>query len=258
MHRRLKLAALLAAAALALTLGLRQHGVAPTAPAVGAPAAQNFATQKHLEAVERLVAERNSKNGQIEKGLVDAGWVMTTSTPPDPRLERVDPSLIAAGREAELRWQLASGVPQAANAHNMAQIVLLAHDPATRESAVDALGVIRTPEAKDELIGLLTGGKLDAKDLGRSQIPSRLVPSDLEDETAAKIAGLLDNKALTPVEKKQLAFNLALVALRDGTRLPENVTTTMSPQAVALVEQMTEVAQRQFVAVGHAHEIAHE
>ena len=180
-----------------------------------------------------------------------AGWKMVSSPPPDLRLVDLDPSLIAAGREKELRTQLASTVPAPQHARRVAEIALAAHDPVTRESAVDALSRIRTPEAKDELIGLLTSGKLDPEDLGRRQLAALIQPADLDDEVAAKMAGLLDNDALTPREKKQVAFTLALVGLRDGMTLPDRVAETMSPQALALVGEMTALGRRSFIA--HAH-----
>ena len=43
-----------------------------------------------------------------------------------------------------------------------------------------------------------------------------LRPSGLDDELAGRLAAQLDGETLTAVEKKQLAFTLALLGLRDG------------------------------------------
>jgi len=237
-------------AALAVALVLRRHGggPAPAPPATAtAPGREDVAAER-LAAVERVVAEKNRSRHADENAFIAAGWTMTSSPPPDLQLVSFDPSLIAAGREKELRTQLASTVPPRRYAHRVAQIVLFAHDPVTRESAVDALSRIHSAEAQDELIDLLTSKKLDPQDLGRRQLAALIQPSDLDDEIAAKMATLLDNDALTAVEKKQVAFTLAVVGLRDGMSLPDRVTQTMSPQALALLDDMTKLGQRNLIA----------
>src|SRR5205814_4302817 len=114
--------------------------------------------------------------------------------------------------------------------HRMADIAVLARDPATRESAVDALGRLRTPEAEEEMLRLLTSGKLAPDDAGRRQLAALIQPSDLDDEVAARMAGLLDAPELVARERKQIAFTQALDGLRDGMTLPARVTDTLSPQ----------------------------
>ena len=245
---------MVAVAAVALmAIGLVRHetrGSKP--PAAPRPVAADAGDR--LQQVERVVAERNAKEGRSEKAFVDAGWTMVSAPAPDPRITELDPTLIAAGREKELRDQLASTVPSPRHAHRIAQIVLTAQDPATRESAVDALARIRTPEARSELLDLLSGGKLAPDDLGRRQLAAVIHPVDLDDEIAAKMAGLLDNRNLTPVEKQQLAFNLALAGLRDGMTLPDHVLDSMSPEARALVARMTDLGKRAFIAHGDDHD----
>jgi hypothetical protein len=243
------LAALVVALVVALAVQHGRHEAPGATARVDSPAAAT-----RLAAVERVVAERNQDVGKDEQAFKAAGWQMVDVPPPDERLTSSDPSLIAEGREQELRTQLASTTPSPAQAHRLAQIALLAHDPVTRESAVDALGRIRTPEARDELIGLLVSGKLEPRDLGRRQIAALIQPADLEDSTAAKMANLIDNDALTPVEKQQIAFTLALVGLRDGMTLPQNVLETMSPAARALVDQMTALGRKSFLARGDDHD----
>jgi hypothetical protein len=203
-------------------------------------------------AVDAVVAAHNRDRGKDEAAFVAAGWRMASSPPPDMRVVDVDPSLIAVGREPELRTQLASAVPQPRAAHRMAEIAVLAHDPETRESAVDALSRLRTPEAEEEMIRLLTSGKLTPDDAGRRQLAALVQPTDLDDDVAARMAGLLDAPELTASERKQIAFTLALVGLRDGMALPARVADTLSPEAAALIEAMTALARRGLVAHAHA------
>lgn len=250
MRRGLLLLAFIAAGlAVVLLLRRERHEVSPaTAPAKAEAETQDEVAAKRLAAVERVVEEKNRNRHADENAFMAAGWTMTSSPPPDMRLVSFDPALIAAGREKELRTQLASTVPPRRYAHRVAEIVLLAHDAVTRESAVDALSRIHSAEAQDELIDLLTSKKLDPQDLGRRQLAALIQPSDLDDEIAAKMATLLDSDALTAVEKKQVAFTLAVVGLRDGMSLPDRVTQTMSPQALALLGDMTQLGQRNLIA----------
>src|SRR5262249_40921830 len=132
---------------------------APGTAAVAAPSQDEVAAQR-LAAVERVVEEKNRNRQADENAFIAAGWTMTSSPAPDLQLVSFDPALIAAGRERELRTQLASTVPPRRYAHRVAQIALLAKDPVTRESAVDALSRIHSAEAQDELIDLLTSKKL--------------------------------------------------------------------------------------------------
>ena len=238
-------------AALVVALLLRRHGGDAASARAGAPAPAPSADEvaaKRLAAVERVVEEKNRNRRADENAFIAAGWTMTNSPPPDMQLVSYDPSLIAAGREKELRTQLASTVPPRRYAHRVAQIALLAHEPVTRESAVDALSRIHSSEAQDELIDLLTSRKLEPDDLGRRQLAALIQPPDLDDEIAAKMATLLDSDALTAVEKKQVAFTLAVVGLRDGMSLPDRVTQTMSPKALALLDDMTKLGQRNLIA----------
>ena len=253
MHRRFFHIALVLAVAV-LAAGVLWHGERPATAPVTFDSFDTVAVvvAEQRRAVDAVVAVHNARAGKDEAAFVAAGWHMGSSPPPDMRVVELDPSLISAGREAELRTQLASAVPQVRAAHRMAEIAVLAHDPDTRESAVDALSRLRTPEAREELVRLLLGGKLAPDDAGRRQLAALIQPTDLDDELAARMAGLLDADALTARERKQVAFTLALVGLRDGMTLPARVTDTMSPQALALVDSMAILARRNLVA--HAHD----
>src|SRR5437762_1100876 len=83
-------------------------------------------------------------------------------------------------------------------------------------AAVEALGRIGTREAQSELLALLAG--LPEEDEARRVIVPLLRPSGLDDEFAARLAAHLDGPVLTATEKKQLAFTLALIGLRDGMK----------------------------------------
>jgi hypothetical protein len=248
-------AAVVAVAALALLavgfvrIGARSERRASDRAGVGDPGDRS----RPLDEVERIVAERNQKEKRSEQDFRAAGWTLVDADPPDPRVTGFDPTLLAAGREPELRVQLASTSASPKDAHRIAQILVQAREPATREAAALALGRIRTPEGRAELIEVLTSGKLDPEDLGRRQLAALIRPVDLDDEIAARMAGLLDSDKITRIEKKQIAFTLALTGLRDGMSLPPAVLDSMSADARALVTQASELGQRQFAIRGDVH-----
>jgi HEAT repeat protein len=188
--------------------------------------------------VAETVAARNQASAAQAEAFRKAGWTMVATPAPDPRLLALDPSLLP-GREDELRVQIASTVPSPELAPRLRRIALEAHEPATRVAAVEALGRIGTPDAQAELLALLP--QLPEEDAARRQIVPLLRPSGLDDPRATQLASLLDAPALTPAEKKQLAFTLALVGLRDGMKLPDGA---VSPAAKQLIDQMTALAQR--------------
>lgn len=249
-RQRMVLVAALGAAALG-GLALVRHR--PQGAASSPPAVATVDPAQRLESVERAVADRNKDEGRERRHFEAEGWTIVSAPPPDPRVTGFDPALLAEGREDELRVQLGSTSPNKSNAHRIAQILLLAQDEATREHAALALGRIKSIEGQDEIMRILVGGKLDPDDLGRRQLAALLRPRDLDDDVAARMAELLDSKALTPAEKDQVAFTLALVGLRDGMELPEPVLATISPEARARIEHGKELGQRSFVASGHVH-----
>jgi len=206
-----------------------------TDPGPGAPASTDVAAERR--AVEATVAKRNRQSARESEAFARAGWTMVAEPPPDSRLTSLDPTLVD-GRERELRVQIASTVPAPELAPRLARIVRAAHEPATRVAAVEALGRIGTHEAQAELLALLP--ELPADDEARRQIVPLLRPNGLDDELAARLAAQLDGATLTPIEKKQLAFTLALVGLRDGMKLPDGA---VSPAAKQLIDQMTALAR---------------
>jgi hypothetical protein len=246
--RRSLIAALLAAAAAAFLATSRGDEATVAAPAAEQDLADDVA--ERLAAVERVVAERNRSAAQEQRVFEADGWEIVSAPPPDPRVTDLDPSLLAEGREHDLRHQIGSTTPQNGQARRIAQILVLAKDEATRESAALALGRIRTAQAQEEILNVLSSGKLKPDDLGRSQLAALLRPVDLDDEIAARMADLLDSQAITGAEKEQVAFSLGLVGLRDGMELPDAVLATMSPEARALLVKMKELGAKSFLAHG--------
>ena len=207
-----------------------------TDPKPGAPA--NTDSTARRKAVEATVAARNRENAREEEKFRKAGWTMVAAEPPDARLVALDPALLA-GRERDLRVQIASTLPAPELASRLRHIAQAAHEPETRVAAVEALGRIGTREAQSELLALLAG--LPEDDEARRVIVPLLRPSGLDDEFAARLAAHLDGPVLTATEKKQLAFTLALIGLRDGMKLREG---TASPSAQKLIDRMAALAQR--------------
>jgi hypothetical protein len=246
--RRGILVAILAAAA-GVAIVVRGSGEAPApAPVAAAPS-----PEAQLAAVERVVEERNRHLGEEARVFEADGWQMVAADPPDSRLTELDPTLIAEGRERELRVQLASTTGARRHVRNLGRIIMTAELPETREAATEALGRIKSDLAKHELIEILTSGKLAPDDLGRRQIAAHLRPDDLDADIAPRIADLLDSPKLTAGEKEQIAYNLALVGLRDGMTLPDAVLATLSDEARALISRMTEIGGTAFLAHTHRH-----
>jgi hypothetical protein len=207
----------------------------------GAPATTDSDVADKQRGVEATVAARNRETARESDAFTRAGWTMVAAPAPDARLLALDPALIdqGGGRERELRVQIASTVAAPELAPRLGRIARAAHEPATRVAAVEALGRIGTHEAQTELLALLPDLPVD--DDARRQLVPLLRPNGLDDELATRLAAQLDGGTLTATEKKQLAFTLALVGLRDGMKLPDGA---MSPAAKQLIDQMTALAQR--------------
>lgn len=203
----------------------------------GAPATTG-PDRARLGAVARTVAARNEENAREEAAFRQAGWTLVAAPPPDPQLTGLDPALLD-GRERELRFQLASTVPPPALAPRVAEIARRAREAATRVAAVEALGRMRTPAAQQALLGLIDA--LPPDDEARRMIVPLLRPAALDDAFATRLAAELDSPSLTPTEKQQLAFTLALVGLRDGMKLPDGA---VSPAGRRLIDGMRALAQR--------------
>jgi hypothetical protein len=235
-----------------LWLSRARHAAHPdvAVPAGKAPAGAVVDSGKspadRLADVDRVVAERNRAAKKDEDAFKADGWTMVKADSPDARLTSFDPSLLAEGREVELRRQLTSTVGSAGDAGRIATIALEAKDQQTRFAAVDALGHIYGDEAQHALLGLLTGGKLDPDDFVRRQIAPLLRPHDLDDGIALEMAALLDDPRLTTTERHQIAVTLAMVSIRDGMALPDNTLASLSADARASLDQARELVTRRF------------
>jgi len=214
---------------------------AGTVPAQG-PAAQSpiAAGPDRLSAVQKFVAQKNSEAGREQEKFVRAGWQMVEVEPPDVKLVALDPALLAS-RESELRQQIASNSATPDQAANLSAIARGAHDESTQVAAVEALGRIVGDAGQDQLLDLLHA--LPDGSLARREVAPLLHPSDLSEPRAARLAQLLDAGELNAVEKKQLAFTLSLVGLRDRSALPAAVLDTLSPEARTLLASSTSLAQ---------------
>jgi hypothetical protein len=237
---------------------LLSAGRAPAAPAAASsakagdeapamPEDKRAAAETKLREVNETVAQKNREASKDREAFVAAGWQMVNVPPPDHAVLGYDPSLLAKGREHDLRMQLLSTVPSPDQAARVAEIARRAKDQATRYAAVEALGRLQAPEALNALYDLMTSGGLDPADEARQEIPPLLRPSALDDPMAQKIAMLLDSTSLTPVEKKQIAFTLALLGLRDGMTLDAATLSALSADSRNLLDQMTALAQSSFV-----------
>ena len=215
--------------------------VAGMVPAPG-PAAfpQGAAGPDSSAAVGKFVAQKNAESARERDNFVHQGWQLVDVPPPDMRLVALDPSLLK-GRERELRQQIASTVASPDEARNLAQIAREASEEPTQVAAVEALGRIHSDEAQDRLLDLLH--VLPDGTMARREIAPLLRPRDLSDPRAATLAQLLDSSELNPVERKQIAFTLALVGLRDRSELPASATDKLSGDSRALLASMTSLAQ---------------
>lgn len=213
---------------------------APLLGGSGATSGGSEPAEARLPSVHETVARRNHEAHRDEEAFTRAGWKMVVADPPDKRLVKLDPALLD-GREREVRVQIASTMATPEMAPNLARIAARAHDPMTRVDAVEALGRVgASPEAQKELLGLVD--TLPADDEARRAVVPLLRPRALDDEETPKLAALLDSPSLSPQEKQQLAFTLALVGLRDGMKVPDNV--GLSADARKLIDSMTLLAQR--------------
>ncbi|HEX9577326.1 MAG TPA: hypothetical protein VF993_06215 [Myxococcales bacterium] len=183
----------------------------------------------------KFVAQKNAEASRDQESFTRAGWRMVDVPPPDARLVALDPSVLGT-REAELRQQIATTTTL--QAANLARIVREAQEDQTRVMAVEALGRIRSDEAQDHLLDLLR--TLPDESRARREIAPLLRPRDLGDPRAAALLQLLDLPDVNRVERKQIAFTLALISLRDRSPLPASV--QLSAQARALFDSMTSLA----------------
>jgi hypothetical protein len=213
------------------------------ASSIGAAVRQDLSRAARISAArqaEAAVRERNQAGRQDRAAFEKDGWEMVRAPAPEPMLTSLDASALD-GREDDLRVQIASTVAAPEQAGRLAEIARRARKPETRTAAVEALGRIGAPEAQRALFALLTDAGFEADDPARRAIAPLLRPADLDEPYAAELAAQLDSRKLTPVERKQIAFTLSLLSLRDGTELPETLK-SLSPGARELLQSMRALA----------------
>lgn len=258
-------------AALGLSAWLLKSGgsISQAAPAPMAAAASSHATPgaipnaqeraRLLANVENVVKMRNHEAREQRRAFEADGWEVTQGgTPPDDRLVGYDPKLLK-DREAELREQISSTTAKPEDAHNLAQIATQAKELETRWHAVESLYRIAGEEGQKELFGLLRDGSLAPTDQARSLIAPRLQPEALDTSYAADLARLLDSPTLLLVEKVQIATNLAILALRDGTSLSPQLIASLSPASQSLLAERLEWVKNELPkAWANTHANAHD
>lgn len=193
--------------------------------------------------VARIVEHRNRAAVDERAALEADGWTRVEMAPPDRQLLGYDTSLLAT-REAELRQQLATTIPSAADIANVADLARRG-DAATRAAAIDALGRSRDPAGQHALVDLLVSQQFADGSPERRQLVAQLRPTDLDDPFAAELARLIDAPQLTSSEQQAVAFTLVLVAMRDGTSLPDDVRASLSPAARARMDRSVALVRRQ-------------
>jgi hypothetical protein len=205
-------------------------------PSQGAPAR----VEPALIAQVRRTVDENNRAATADRRAAEAdGWKMVDVPPPDERLTRLDPALLGA-READLRTQIASTTASPSEVDNLAEIARRASDDQTRVLAVEALGRVG-PEGQDQLLALLDS--LPQDDRARREVIPLLRPASIDSPLAAALAARLDSGRLSEVERKQAAFTLALLSLRDGRPLPAPVFDALSAGSRALLAAMDRLAR---------------
>jgi hypothetical protein len=191
--------------------------------------------------VGALVAERNAEASREAQAFVGDGWTLVEAPEPDPLLVSSSPVLLPQ-RESELLAQLASAPPGPEYLENVVEVAVRAKELHTRVAAVEAIALMGDGRPQRELLGLMS--RLPPEDEARRIVVSRLRPLVSEDSTALAMAALLDSAQVTPEEKEQVAWTLALVNLGDRAPWPPALNSAVSPHARALLERANELAQR--------------
>jgi hypothetical protein len=186
-----------------------------------------------VASVTKQVDANNASESKAFDALSADGWTLVADVA-EPQAGELSyaPELLAT-RPDILRTQIASTTPPA-DAIPAVENVARQASGDMRLTAVAALGRVHSEDAVAALLRLITAFGDDAD--ARQATAPLLMPADLDDPNVPAIASLLDSSALGEVEKNQLAFNLAAIALRDGTSLPSTI--TLSPSASARIAAM--------------------
>jgi len=211
----LPLIGLIAGAALITWIAQRPDRVAePVAPSrlVAQTVRPATTAAPHVDPVliTAVMAEVDRMNVEARKdreAFVAAGWTMTETAPPDPRLVEFDPSLLD-GHEAELRAQLQSAAAPPDHAPQVLAIAESAREIATRVAAVGSLARMGA-DGQAGLSHLIAGGKLPPGDPARELAVASIQPPLFDADRKADLQALVASPALTEQEKKQLSAALS-------------------------------------------------
>ncbi len=187
--------------------------------------------------VEEQVSAKNATEPKGLDALSPDGWVAVVGVAaPDAELLTLSPTYAKSHTDL-LLTQLLSTTPQA-DMSPMVETIAVENAGELRLAAVAALGRMH---ATDTLVRLITRFQDDSE--ARLNAAPLLMPSELDDATAAAVAHLLDSPILGAIEKQQIAFNLAAVGRRDGPTQPDAVTADLSPEALARIAAMRALLQ---------------
>ncbi len=221
--------------------GASPSGPGELAPPGTSPTISAGELEQRLREVEAIVAAKNRESERQRSAFEGEGWASVDAAAPDLALSSASPGLLAT-REPELRAQLLSAPPDREHLDNVAAIAARARDPGTRIAAVEAMARMGQGDPQRALVDTLK--KLVPGDPARRALVPLLKPTSMADPFALELAALLDWAGATPDERQQMAMTLALLALREGGPLPGDVAAAMSPESLALVGKMTQLAQR--------------
>jgi hypothetical protein len=192
------------------------------------------ADPNQLAQAQQAVATDNANEAADVAAFSSNGWKLVAPQIPDPDLLAFNPSLIADGRESDLRMQLASTTPKAADVPNIVAVAQQTDNADVRVQAVQALARVEAPAAQQGLLTLATS--LAPDDDARQNCIAALRPPSVSDAFTAQVAALINDARLSAAEQQQIAFSLALVQARDQATI-----TGLPAAAQAQVDAMTQL-----------------
>lgn len=212
------------------------------APAAAGDAAQGTPDPKAVAEVEATVNANNAAQKAERDHFASEGWTIVDGVPaPDARLLSFDAAMMQLDPDA-LRTQLASTTPTSEDLERVVKIATTAQSMELRLNAIEAVGRMRSEASQSALVAMLTSGTFVTDEYARLTIAPLVRPRDLDDPGVSAAAALLDLPLLGEIEKNQIAFTLAAIALRDGTELPDSVLASLSDSAKQRIATMRAVA----------------
>lgn len=167
-----------------------------------------------LADAQKQAASNNDKEAADVAAFSSNGWALVEPQVPDLELVGFNPALLAAGRESDLRMQLASTTPKAEDVANIVTIAQQTQNDDVRSQAVRALSRVETPAAQQGLMTLALS--FPATDEARQHALASLRPPSVSDPLTVAVAKLIADTRLSESEQNQLAFTIALLEARDS------------------------------------------